>query len=239
MFEQYTIRQPRRLLGYGVFSVVLHVAAIGLLAYFAGTRAKEQIKKVADVAFVMSKPGAPPPPPPPPKHSSTVKKTQVIPTRVDPKPIEAPKEIPKEEPAAKPEVDEPDEPGAQEGGVAGGVAGGVPGGVVGGVVGSTGDATAPPKPKNVPPFVIAKDMIAQPLPHTSEVFKASHRNSPPIAGMYRVCVGMDGHVYEVTATTSIPGADADIIQQLKDSWLYKPQQVPVCFLYRMVITVTQ
>jgi protein TonB len=30
-----------------------------------------------------------------------------------------------------------------------------------------------------------------------------------------------------------------IIEGIKAGWLYKPQQVPVCFLYNMVVTVQQ
>ena len=57
--------------------------------------------------------------------------------------------------------------------------------------------------------------------------------------MYRVCVAQNGHVYEVTPTKAVPGADQDIIDQIRENWLYKPQQVPVCCLYNMVITITQ
>ncbi len=33
------------------------------------------------------------------------------------------------------------------------------------------------------------------------------------------------------------GADDDIIQGLKGGWEYKPQKVPVCFLYNIPITI--
>ena len=52
-----------------------------------------------------------------------------------------------------------------------------------------------------------------------------------------MCVGLDGHVDEVTAVKSVPGADKDIIQGVKE-WLYKPRQVPACFLYNFNITIT-
>jgi protein TonB len=50
-------------------------------------------------------------------------------------------------------------------------------------------------------------------------------------------VATDGHVYEVTPIKSVPGADEDIIQGIREGWLYKPQQVPVCFLYNIPITI--
>jgi len=109
--------------------------------------------------------------------------------------------------------------------------------VVGGVVGSTGTA-APVKPKNVPAFKIQADAISQPSPRLSEVFKQAHR-SQTVTGMYKVCVGIDGHVFEVVAVKSVPGADEDIISGIREGWVYKPQQVPVCFLYNMPITITQ
>jgi protein TonB len=235
MFAQYTTQEPRKLYGYAAFSIAAHALVIGALIILAGKKATEKLAQMQEVAFIHAKAAPPPPPPPPAKHTSTVKKTQIIPTKVEPKPIEVPKEIPKEEPPAK---EEPEDKG-EEGGVEGGVPGGVKGGVVGGVVGSDGDAAAPPKPKNVPAFKMQAEIVAQPKPRLSEVFKQSHRNSGPISGLYKVCVGMDGHVYEVATLKPVPGADEDIVSTIKEGWLYKPQQVPVCFLYNMQITITQ
>ncbi|WNG32711.1 hypothetical protein F0U60_03225 [Archangium minus] len=93
------------------------------------------------------------------------------------------------------------------------------------------------KPKNVPPFVIQRDVVRQTKPRLSEVFKQSHRNMGTVTGMYRICVSTDGNVYEVTPVKSVPGADEDIIAGIKDGWQYKPQKVPVCFLYNMPITI--
>ena len=108
--------------------------------------------------------------------------------------------------------------------------GGVIGGAVGGVVG------APLKPKNVPAFVVQRDMLQQTQPNLPEVFKQAHRGQA-LAGSYRVCVGTDGHVYEVDIVKSVPGADEAIVTCVRESWLYKPQAVPVCFLYNMPITI--
>jgi protein TonB len=243
MFEQYTVRQPRRIGAYALASLVLHAVVIAALIVFAGQKVKEKLK-VQEVSFVHAAkaPGAPPPPPPPPAKKSVVKKTtQVIPTHVDPKPIEVPKEIPKEEPKPKeePAAEDEGEEGGVEGGQKGGVPGGVVGGQVGGVVGATGQAAPPPPPKNVPAFKTQQDALQTPLPRLSEVFKQSHRGQANVMGMYKVCVAQDGHVYDVVTVKGVPGADDDIIQNFKSGWLYKPQQVPVCFLYNMAITIQQ
>ena len=37
--------------------------------------------------------------------------------------------------------------------------------------------------------------------------------------------------------TSVPGADEDIIRGIKEGWEYRPQQVPVCFLYNIPIRI--
>src|SRR5712692_8113995 len=149
--------------------------------------------------------------------------------------LEAPKVI---EP---PPVEEEDDDGVL-GGVEGGVAGGVVGGVLGGQINSTGGGGMAPaekvQPKNVPIFVIQRDMIRQVSPRMSEVFNLQHRGQT-VTGMYKVCVDTDGSVYEVTPIKSVPGADDEIIEGIKAGWLYKAQQVPVCFLYNMVVTVQQ
>jgi protein TonB len=80
-------------------------------------------------------------------------------------------------------------------------------------------------------------VVRQSPPRLSEVFKQSHRNAGTLNGMYRICVSTTGEVYEVTAVKPVPGADEDIISGIKEGWLYKPQKVPVCFLYNIPITI--
>jgi protein TonB len=93
-----------------------------------------------------------------------------------------------------------------------------------------------PKAKNVPPFVIARDLIRQSPPRMSEVFKQGHRGQT-VTGLYKVCVDTTGEVYEVTAVKGIEGATDEIVEGIRADWLYKQQSVPVCFLYNMVVTV--
>ncbi|MBS2022152.1 MAG: PaxA [Deltaproteobacteria bacterium] len=212
---------------------------------FAAIKSTAPVEQEIQVKFIGpgNQPGPPPPPPPPagPRH---VKRKVTQPKQEIIRPVEVPKEIPKEVPK-EPDVEVKED--GKEGGVEGGKEGGVIGGVVGGVVGGTGGGgtAAPPPPppekpkaKNVPPFVIARDMIRQPMPRLSEVFKQAHRGET-LTGVYKVCVGQDGHVYEVNIIKSVPGADEEIVEGVKADWLYKEQQVPVCFIYSMPISIVQ
>jgi protein TonB len=244
MFEGVIERGPHRpLLRYVVFAAVAHALVLALLLR---VRAEEHRHRDLAVVFrAISTPPAPPPPAPARAiaHKAVVGKKIERPRPVVIKPPE-PKPLPKPEPKPEPvpEVAQTPEPtpatsataasgpvvaGAQTGGVQGGVAGGEVGGKVG----------APPKPKNVAAFVIQRDVIEQPAPRLSEVFKQAHRGQGTVVGMYKVCVGTDGHVFDVIAVKSVPGADSDIIEGIKEGWVYKPQQVPVCFLYNTPITI--
>jgi len=238
MFDQLDRSRKRDLPEYTVVSVGMHALIIGGLLAVAGLRVHAAHKKEVDVSFVG--PGktrnAPPPPPPPAGKKHVTPKRKLAKVEIPKQEIVAPKIVP------PPDDPEPEDEGV-EGGVEGGVAGGVLGGVLGGLVGSTGGggmqpSAERPKPRSVPPFVIARDMIRQDPPRMSEVFKEAHRGQT-VNGMYKVCVDTDGRVYEVTPVKEVEGANEEIIAGIREDWLYKPQQVPVCFLYNMVVTVRQ
>ncbi len=229
--------QPRRGLAFGV-SAMFHVGLLVTVTLLAVSRPQAEETAPVDVKFV--RPGAashnaPPPPPPPPKK----KKLRPHP----PTKIQAPVVVPTKPPEPQPQevkdaaADDDDDDSGDDG-QEGGVEGGVPGGVPGGVVGNPLPTGAPPPPKNVPAFVMDREVLQKPSPRLSEVFKQSHRNST-VNGMYKVCVGLDGHVYEVTPVKGIPGADEDVVQGIKDGWLYKPRQVPACFLYNFIFHMTE
>ena len=131
-----------------------------------------------EVAFIGPGKGeGPPPPPAAKKHVSAHRK---LISRVEvPRPVlEMPKLV---EPERREEPPEAEDVGV-EGGVEGGVAGGVVGGVLGGVVSGTGGGgsmepsrPSAQRPKNVPAFAIAKDLMGQVTPRMSEVFHDAHR----------------------------------------------------------------
>lgn len=241
MFESALSSRPVARSQYTVGSLIavaIHAAALAALIAFPGQAARMPEPEV-QVAF-MRAPALPPPPPPPPAAMNSARRTKpktpkpVTDKLVMPKPDATPKPEPEPEPEPAEESAEP-VVGGMVGGVAGGVAGGTVGGVVGGTLGGTG--TGEVKPKNVPAFVIQRDLVRQTAPRLSEVFKNARRGLPPVLGVYKVCIHTSGRVYEVTAVTSVPGADEDIIRGIREGWEYKPQQVPVCFLYNIPIQV--
>ena len=240
MFEHIDSTQRRRLPGYAAFSVGAHGALIAIFIVVAAVRARAPVEKLVQVSFVG--PGhtaAAPPAPPPPAGKRRTPKRKPVPTRVAR--VEIPKVAPQPIVEEKDDAVDDDDEGV-EGGVEGGVVGGVVGGVLGGTVGSTGGGgiaqAPPPKAKNVPPFVIARDAIQSPSPRMTEIFRESHRGQQT-GGLYKVCVGTDGHVYDVVVVKSVAGADEQIAETLREEWLYKPQPVPVCFLYNFQISIVQ
>lgn len=236
MFAQYAASPRRFPVRAAAFSFCFHVGAIALVLISDSRVVKTEAP--VELTFFKAPPRPPPLPPPPaprasaPKHAARIEPARPIPvpTRVPEVVNKAPPPEPKAPPAEPSTAQEP----APEG-VPGGTEGGVPGGVVGGLVGGD-SALARAKPKNVPAFVIQRDMLQQTPLRLPEVFKQAHRGER-FTGMYKVCVGGDGHVYEVGVVKSVPGADDAIVAGIQEGWLYKPQQVPVCFLYNMPISV--
>jgi protein TonB len=223
MFDRYAAATApswgRRALA--IASIALHVAAAIALAIYSIMHIEEIAPPAVSLTFF----SAPPPPPPPPaghhkKQQTKPKPTVVIPTHamtiVQPKVEEKPPE--------KEEKEEPDEPD----GVEGGVKGGVKGGVVGGVVGSTG--TGGGSPKSVAYFTLNASRLSNPDPHLPDFFKAAHGHST-INASFRICLRQDGHVESVESKMSVAGnVDQMVMDQIKATWLYKPQQLPVCFV---------
>jgi protein TonB len=250
MFDQLNAGQSQKLPGYTAVSILAHAVLVAGFLAFASYRVQHRaLKPEVDVSFIgpgTGKAAPPPPPPPPASRKVTPQRHKLLAKAEVQKPVlEQPKLVEPVKPPPEPEEteDDADEPAGVVGGTQGGVAGGVLGGVVGGVVGGTGGGGSMqpkeqdrPKAKNVPPFVIARDMIRQSPPRMSTVFKEGHRGQT-VNGMYRVCVGTSGEVYEVQPVKGIEGATEEIIEGIRADWLYKPQPVPVCFLYNMVVTV--
>jgi protein TonB len=239
MFESFTPKRTswaRRTLFIG--SIVFHgVAAVALLIYSVF-----HVEELAPPEVTLTFFNAPPPPPPPPPPPAQAKKTQskpktVVPTKItsfkEPKPQEKKEEEKKEEHSSS----------NDSAGQAGGVQGGVAGGVVGGVVGAPATTAAPPPPppppaapKMVPSFVFAKDKIGGGDPHLPDEFKSRHPKET-LNASYRVCVGTDGRVSEMSVVRGIGGVDDGIIQQVRGSWSFKPQPVPVCTIWNFVFKI--
>ena len=242
MFDSHTSAAGRDLPGYTMVSMGAHALLVAAFVALASMKVKEAVRKEVEVSFVG--PGKGKGAPPAPAAPAARKRSTPMPHRKLLAKIEVPKPILELPNVVAPEESEPEEEG-EVAGVEGGVAGGVVGGVAGGVPGGTGGGGSMqptqaerPKAKNVPAFAIARDMVRQSPPRMSEVFRNSHRGQT-VSGMYRVCVDTDGSVYEVVPVKAVDGANDEIVEGIKGDWLYKPQQVPVCFLYNMVVRIEQ
>ncbi len=218
-----------------IASLAAHgIGGIGLFVYSIW-----HVEEIAPPAVSLTFFSAPPPPPPPPppahKKSNTVEK-KVTPTQVvqPTTKIVQPQKPEEKKDDKKDDKDDKDDKDGQEGGVAGGVKGGVAGGTVGGVVGGTIGGTGsdlnakPTSPRMVAGFTLAAQVMSAADPHLTDEFKSAHPQQV-VKGMYKICLGTDGHVTDVTPMTSIPGMDTTIISQIRSTWSYKPQALPVCF----------
>src|SRR5262249_25909472 len=173
----------------------------------------------------------PPPPPPPPAGRKTVER-KPKPTKVVQQPTEIPKLV--QPPLEKPEEREED---SDQDGVEGGVPGGVPGGVVGGVVGGVLGAPPPQAPpKVVASFVLEGQRLSAPDPRLPDSILSAHPGQQ-LKAVYRICVLQDGHISDITVITPLPGGDPAIIEQLKRTWIYKPQPLPVCTIRNFVFNI--
>jgi protein TonB len=208
-------------------SLALHGgAALGLLIWSV-FHVEELAPPAVSLTFFSAAPPPPPPPPPPAGRKPVEHKPKVQ------KVVQQPTEIPK---LVQPNLEKPEEPEeeGEEGGVEGGVPGGVPGGVVGGVLGGTLGAPPPPAPKVVASFVLDQQRISYPDPHPPPNVGSKGQT---LRGAYRICVRQDGHISDITVITPVSGADATIIEQLKRTWVYKPQPLPVCTTRNFVFVI--
>ena len=210
-----------------IASISVHGVAAVALGIYSIFHVEEIAPPAVSLTFFSAPP--PPPPPPPPARKKTVVEKKVITEVVQPtttvKIVQ-----PKVEEKKEDKNEDDGEEGGVEGGVKGGVKGGTVGGVVGGTIGGTGtDLNAKPaSPKMVAGFTLAAQVLTAADPHLSDEFKSAHPQQI-IKGMYKICLGTDGKVSDVTPMTSIPTMDATIIQQIRSTWAYKPQPLPICF----------
>jgi protein TonB len=209
-----------------IASISLHVGAGIALAIYSIFHVEEIAPPAVSLTFFSAPP--PPPPPPPPAHKKSVQtEKKIIPQNIV-QPTKVTIVQPKQEEKKQEKEDDDGEEGGVEGGVKGGVQGGTVGGVQGGTIGGTGtDLNAKPSPRMVAAFTLAAQQLSHPDPRLPDEFKSSHPQQT-VKGMYKVCIGTNGHISDVTPLTSIPGVDKTIIEQIRAGWTYKPQPVPVC-----------
>jgi hypothetical protein len=85
-------------------------------------------------------------------------------------------------------------------------------------------------------FVLDGQRLSSPDPRLPEAVVSAHPGQQ-LKGTYRICVRQDGRVSDVTVLTPVPGADPAIIEQLKSSWIYKPQPLPVCTIRNFIFII--
>ena len=226
-------RRPRRVRGFVVASVAVHLALLGIVSTLHAPSSKHLPGPAVKVTFVdqSSLPHptvADPPPPPPPKRRSVRKMAEV-------KPEIKPRKVPREVvPANKPPpVQPPDDKDEQsddavDDGTEGGVAGGVVGGVVGGLVGSK---TPPPRlaPAPAPPPAPAFQDVAFVRKRRIEGSDPAYppkaeRNGIEGVVVAKVVIGPQGQVTEVVLMQSHPAFE----QAVRDAiagWKFAPHVV--------------
>jgi len=239
MFESFTPKKTswaRRTLF--ISSIVAHAtAAVGLI--ISSVIHVEELAPPEVTLTFFNAPPPPPPPPPPPaaqKKAQTKPKTSIVPTKITS--FKEPKQDVKKE---EEKHEESHSNSNDSAGQAGGVQGGVAGGVVGGVVGAPATSAPPPPPpptapRMVPSFVFAKEKTGGGDPHLPDEFKSRHPKET-LNASYRVCVGTDGRVSEMAVVRGIGGVDDTVIQQVRGSWAFKPQPVPVCTIWNFVFKI--
>jgi periplasmic protein TonB len=215
MFERYLTGHRtswrRRALVSG--SIGAHVLALSLLGASSLMHVEELAPPPLVIAFVTA------PPPPPPSRAANASQRGSA-SRLERRARQRPSlRQPTSEPAPPDQPMAVDEPAADS--ASDGVAGGVPG--------STATAAGPvdPPPRVVASAVFDRDRLAYPDPPVPASFRERHARET-VRGLYRICVGRDGQIVEVTALRGIPGLDDTLITHLKSRWSYKPQPTPVC-----------
>jgi hypothetical protein len=72
------------------------------------------------------------------------------------------------------------------------------------------------------------DKVATPDPHLTPAFTRAHLKEKNLTAVYKMTIRSDGKVDAVQVVQSIPGADQDLIDQVKATWQFKPAPEPQC-----------
>jgi serine/threonine-protein kinase len=157
-----------------------------------------------------------------PRPTGVVDRRDVQPSKQAPETTEKAEEHKEEEPPPVQRV-------ATERSTAGGAAAAAvsPPPAVPATAGGPGPAATNAVARVVPSFIFDSQRISAPNPHLPDSFRAKNPRSA-VRGTYRICVNTEGRIADVSIVAGIPGLDQTIIEQLKSTWVYKPQPVPVC-----------
>lgn len=199
-------------------SIALHAGAlIGLVIY-----SWMHIDELTPPAVVLRFFSVPPPPPPPlgsrPRSEHHAKARSSAPAAPSiPAPTVAPTHADLPNDTANDETGDPnDEPVGDPHGDPHGQRGGPPGG-------------PPAHEAVVAGFTLTASRVSASLPHLPDWFIARHAKET-VHATFMICLDTSGHVSRVSTVRAIAGnVDDTIIDQIKSTWTYRPQRLPVCF----------
>jgi hypothetical protein len=84
--------------------------------------------------------------------------------------------------------------------------------------------------KMVPMFTLMASRISTKMPRLPDAFLTTHPDRT-VPAAFKICLGTDGHVTDVTVKMSLDfDADESVKKQIRETWLYRPQPLPVCFV---------
>jgi len=226
-------RRPRRVRGFLLASLAVHLALLGIVSTLHAPSARPLPGPAVKVTFVdrasLPHPTVSDPPPPPPPKRRSVRKTAEVKPQI--KPREVPREVlpaDKLPPLKSPGDKDEQSDDAVDDGAEGGVAGGVVGGVVDGVVGSK---TPPPRlapapaPPPAPTFQDVAFVRKRRIEGNDPAYPPrAERNGIEGVVVAKVVISPQGQVTEVVLVQSHPAFE----QAVRDAiagWKFAPHVV--------------
>jgi serine/threonine-protein kinase len=104
------------------------------------------------------------------------------------------------------------------------------------ISGSTPPPTLPisTRPREVSSALLQTQKINNPSPKIPEWFQRNFARQT-MQAVYRICIGTDGRVSEIKVINELGGGvDAELLKQIKQTWTYRPQLIPLCADSKMV-----
>ena len=103
------------------------------------------------------------------------------------------------------------------------------------VVASSIAGSAPPptlpistRPREVSSALLQTQKINNPSPKIPEWFQRNFARQT-MQAVYRICIGTDGRVSEIKVVTALGGGvDDELLKQIKETWTYRAQLIPLC-----------
>jgi outer membrane biosynthesis protein TonB len=98
------------------------------------------------------------------------------------------------------------------------------------IAGSTPPPTLPisTRPREVSSALLQTQKLNNPSPKIPEWFQRNFARQT-MQAVYRICIGTDGRVADIKILTELGGGvDKELVKQMKETWTYRPQLIPLC-----------